>query len=747
MKTKTRAKSPFSGLIKAVRRVRIAKPFTALAGKVRGVKLVNPVPAIVGKVAGVKIANPVPAIAKRARKIKVGKLKVANLFAFAFALIMLSVFVSAVPFGTGDVAISADNSNIELGASASAGVALTIQNLYEGRACVELRTESNYDGIYAVLPKGEFCLAKGQSTKFAMHVNAKDWAGKGAYAINVIMGYRAEGGERGSETEASGTFTEKMKIKVNVKGANSNSGSGSAGSIGILPEQGMEFCKDSYTKEISVYIENNTAKEQHITLSAVSEMFLPSFGENELWLGAWESEEVTLKININRTTAAGYYYVPLYAQAVQAQGQAKRVYSESTVGFGITECSDEAGRPFELSVDAVKYDVEKGAQVSIGFTVKNLLGEKQDIRLSSTGDLPNSLKSYGITLQGGKTYSGKITVKAGETDKTGWHEIALYAWNAKGEEKEFVQVNVGRMHDMRVEVKNNGLEERACSAQDLEVFEIVFSNKGDYEEHVSLHLDNPYETISHDISDSYFGLGIGESKSVYVSVVPGYDAEIGNYEITLHAKAGGGFNEEYELKFRVVEDAGNAGRAEGVLEISGYAGNVSIAAGQEKTLEFTIKNNSAETVENITIRLWGLGNGVYFPTTRITSIAPFGSATVSGRIYAAENALPREYDATLEAKGEKYIATAGMRINVRGGAGGSQGAGSGSTGGNSTGQGGGNGWLPAGITGFLNLANPAVLGAGLAILMLLTIIYLVLLLGSNKKTGYGLPRRIMVRAR
>ena len=89
----------------------------------------------------------------------------------------------------GDVALTADYTAVEIENSDSIGIALKVANSADEEACVSLHTESNYDGVYAKLPKSDFCVVGGQSLEFAVSVQAKDSAEKGGYEIEVIAEY------------------------------------------------------------------------------------------------------------------------------------------------------------------------------------------------------------------------------------------------------------------------------------------------------------------------------------------------------------------------------------------------------------------------------------------------------------------------------------------------------------------------------------------------------------------------------
>lgn len=634
-----------------------------------------------------------------------------------FAVLLAAVSVSAAEVRQGDVSMSADYTHVEIENAGVIGVTLKFENFSNEEACIELRTKGNYNGIYAELSDREFCLAGKQKTQFALAVHAEDWAESGMYEIEVIMNYAGAPG-----TEEIAGFEESVKIEVEVL---------RTGSIELLPNQRMEFENTGYTKSIPVYVYNNTGSGQKVGLYAESAQFMPEFktrdGTGVLWIEAGERTEVALEIHINRTTENGFYEFPIYAKTNNGS------YVERKVEFEVVGTTEDI--MFEFDVDRRNYDIQKGGMIEIGFKVKNLSNEALEINLSSTGRIHNGMYETKINLGAGETYRGYAWVKAKELQEYGPYDITLYAWNADQKEQAVVVVKVLKSHEVEMVLLNDNIKQRICNVGGVEVFEVLIINKGDYTEDIGLYMDNDYETIGHDISEDDFELGAGKEKRVYIAMSPAYDTPVGQKKVYLRMETRSGIDKKIELNFEVVN--GEAGKTSGTLVISDYGGLIYINAGEERTLEFTIENNSPNRIENIQVRLYGIGARVYFPALYIKGIDAWGSETVSGKLVVADNAVPKNYNLTLQVSNEDYIATEKIDLRV-----GRKEGGSGSGNGDE-GSGADNSYF-AGLAGLANLFNGGITGIGLVILMLLTIIFFVLLLGSNKNR---VPRRFIVRAR
>jgi len=404
-----------------------------------------------------------------------------------------------------EISISANYDEVNIEKSDNIGVMLNISNSSDEKICVELTPYSNYEEISAKITGNEFCLNANESTAITLSITSTGLAEEGAHYIDVELDYN--------------TTTITKRINVNIE---EDTG------IELDAPSRKEICKIGYTKSINVTVRNLTGERQDITLAGESELFLPYFEPMEVRVDAGEERNVELKININDTTELGYYVIPIYARTDDH-------YVERDVGIDLIYCEE---KPFEIIASTACKDLNKSEEAEFNFTLHSLINEDQIVNLTVYGDLKTDLNHTSLILKAKDYNHSFFTVTGRSSDLNGEHDMTLYAYSNKGnDEKEFCAEIEGD-HVIEMIVENNNLEQRACSATDKEIFEVLVKNKGDFEEEIFLSIDNPYESIGTDISDEEFLLGPNSTKTVYVTVNPAYDASIGPKTIFLNLVTG-----------------------------------------------------------------------------------------------------------------------------------------------------------------------------------------------------------------
>ncbi|MFH1587164.1 MAG: hypothetical protein ABID38_04865 [Candidatus Diapherotrites archaeon] len=790
-----------------------------------------------------------------------------------FAVLFAVLFATTV---SAAISVSANYDTVNMEAADNIGVMLRIENLSsKDKACVELTPYPSDDELGAKIAGNEFCLNPNEYTEVTLSITSNGLIENGSYFVDV-------------EADSNSIVIIK-RINVNIE---ENTG------IEIDAPSREEICKTGYTKSIWVTVRNLTNSRQDITLAGESELFLPYFEPMEVRIDAHGEKKAELKININDTTETDFYTIPIFARTDE-------FYVERDVGIDLVECEV---RPFEIIANTSCKDLNKSEDVKIYFTLHSLINEDQVIDLSLVSDLKVDLNHTSLILEANDYNSSHFVVTGRERDLNGEHKMTLYAASMKGyEEKEFC-VEIEGSHGIEMFVNNNNLEQRACSATDKEIFDVLIRNKGDFDEEIFLSINNSYSTIGVDISDEEFILGAHSEKTVHVTVNPAYDAPLGPKTIYLNLKTGelkdykwlntdlnqevvvkaydfsedveedtikmelenvdydidddeltfdddngeirlkptkkfrqgqiinaklefedeeenrfqlefdynittrdmefyrfGFWIEEFdrtidgdtiefivngktytpdspqlsfnstakkitftptapfelgeEMEFRVelestwgddyfYEGKINAGadffvtnrpdkilisqplyfnivepeyeRQEGGIEVLSYPQEIDLNAGSSKLLTFTIRNPTNTAMQNIRVKLWGLGSRVYFPESSLSSLEANETREINGRIEADETAPGKTYNLTLEITSDRYVVTRDVLLRV----------------------------TPAGtvaeedeFSGIVGLAigvGLGLAGLGLLILILLVVTYIIFLLLKSAKNN---PRR------
>lgn len=547
-----------------------------------------------------------------------------------FITAILILLIATVALGQ-SILVSADYDYVNIEKRDSIGVILTIENLSDEKVCFELNTDTDYEELSAVILADEFCLNRNERTKVTVTIISSADAEEGEYNVEIRIRYNGE------------ELTK--NIKVNILDLERVE----------LESQYRVFYKEGYTKKIPVEVINRSNQPVEVILTAESELFIPNFEPYEMMLDPYEEKTSYLIIHINETTKLGRYTIPIFARIADA-------YIERDASFELVE--KEEAPTFSLVVLDNTIRMEKGEEEEVRFYIRNLLDEEQSIRLSAISELPTELEQYYIDLGPNEREYSHLIVKARESDEGKEYEVKVYAWNSKHEEQEIIEVEVRSEHEIEVNIFNNNIEQRVCSVADLEVFEVEIINKGDYDEELTLSIENSYETIEVNISDEEFDLEKGESKTVYIAVQAGYDTELGNKKFYLIVEnEAGGIDIREPLYFKVIE-AGQEDLIEGVIAVVNYPEKIKLGQGEEKKIAITIRNPTNEDIGSVRVKLYGIGSRIFFPTVYLSGLKAGETKTVYGNLKALSNALLKNYDLTLEVRSDKYITTKRVRLEI-----------------------------------------------------------------------------------
>ncbi|VVB99582.1 Uncharacterised protein [uncultured archaeon] len=602
----------------------------------------------------------------------------------AFILLAVLPGSASAEISNADVNFSAGTDFLSLEPGQDTGVMLSISNNTFDRHCY--RIEASLGGNDAkqsieMSRPGPFCLNGKETTRFSVIATAKRDAFFGNYTISLAL-ESDNGSTLASETIAATIDSPATPIEI---------------------ERGGQYyiCNEPYTKEVPVIVYNGSSGQIDVSkLTAENSALMPEFEDAGTTIPANSSKELTMKIHLNDTTPAGDYRI-----SVSAFSQGRETKSEITLG--LQDCLESS---YRISVTPEKRQMKRGESREYNIRVYNETDKEQEILLGAEGPagINAELGSERLFIAPNGARETTLTVTASDNAEFGKQEITLIASGRKGEKTKKINVEITREHVLSLYAKDNSFDLRQCSVSASEAFEVEISNSGGYTETVYFSTDNPDPKINARLSDSTMTLLKGETKKIYVFVVPGQEAKIGTHYVTLVAKASGE-EERLDLKFRVI-----AAQVPGIIEITSYPKEISVDAGTDKQIMFTIANRGSEKLQNVRLKMKGAGNGIYFFPNDGISIEAGQSAEIRAKVHAVDTNENSTSFASVEATSGDAKDSKGVTMKTIG-----------------TGQSGaqpGNGSL---ITGLLNLTGSSLTAVAI-IIVLATALFVAYVAGTRK---------------
>ncbi|GEM_PF-3835269 len=625
---------------------------------------------------------------------------------------ILPIFLAITLLGSFAFAQSADGgfslekNTVSLSRGQSVGIALTITNQSGAQSCYTVSGILGYEqkrNVEISGSQGQICLNAGESTTATITVTALG----NAYFGNYVAGIQLAG-------TGTGTFTKNLMVNV-LDFGNSYYGQGSGGYDGQIGLQRLSpylICRDDrFSAKIRLLVSNNGPTPANLSISGQHELLLPEFKYPDLALNSWASQEVEMEINFNSTTAPGEYRIP-----VRASLNGTLVQRE--IAISLQDCQKNF---FDLTVNPGSISLQRNGSAGFYATIANRTADTQTINVSADSDIPLLLDATSVTLGPYQSRQVYMVATARDDQNDGAHEIAVYAWNMDENEQRTVTAYVAGEHKITLWAQNNDFDARICSPGSGQSFEVTVYNSGTYTENVSLYIDNPDRAIGTKLSVQNFTLAKGQSKKAVVAALAGNDAQKGRHTINLRAYASGYPQSSQSIGLRFTVADANPGAMPGALEIASYPKSIELPAGSEKGVPIVVANNGTLPLENVKVRITGLGDGVSFGTLGIGNIAPGKSSTALGKISAGENARAGTYFAKLEISADGgYFESRDATVKV-------------SKAQAAAGQGQSNSGAKTPIGGFIVLGgkNPVLAGGAVILIFLAAIILVMTLLDSG----------------
>ncbi len=546
----------------------------------------------------------------------------------------LNVAVSGAPEAVA-ASLSVDRQEAAMESGRTISFRLTAENNSGKNNCYTASTvigTGDRHDIKAEISEEGFCLASGESTDFTMSVSSPAGGMTGTYEIEARI-----------EDSKGKIATASALVEV----------VDDEGALNIERTGSYYVCREPYRQEVSVRLENNSSRAQNISLNAENAILMPTFEFADTKLRHGESDEFAMAISTSALTELGEYTIPVFITS-------ENYYVEKEIRIMLTECGKNT---FTMELEPQKISLKKGGSQQAKIVLTSLVNYDQEIFLSADGNLILGLSEMKVMLKAKASKAAYLEVKAPENANDGKYYARVYAWSTEKSVRKTLEVAVKPEHGITLSAENNDFGARICSANNGQTFAVTVSNTGNYTENISFKLDNRNSEIQAVLSDKRMELEEGEDKIVYVFIAPSYSAEPGDYRISIAGKSSNA-GDSQELRFRVVETAGDIQK--NVLQILSYPTEISLQPGEEKAIQFSIRNPTGGDMRNVKVTIYGAeGGAIVFPAS-FSLLKAGETKEISRAVTALENAGDREFDATLEVKADGYITVKAIKIKVGG---------------------------------------------------------------------------------
>jgi len=547
----------------------------------------------------------------------------------------------------------------------SIGLQFRLKNTGFEEECVDLWAEVlDFDQeayIEASLSRESLCLNESESTNITLTIRTEN-APKGLYEILLEA--------------VSDQDTAAAEISIFVGGEPEIE-------LVAFPN---DLCRGRQ-ETVNVLVRNNSDEFKQVELQAENEMLLPYFEKSSISLMPLQERYVELRVHPSPFSAVGRQYVSMFAvsdyEAVKER-----------IAIDVEDCDPEEKADFSVRVSERCFIVEKGVDERIYFEVRNKEEEEQKVYFSVGGDLTARLETGSAWLEENEEREFYFDVKLANNARVKDYNVVLNVWNSRHSVEKQLCVKPEKEHSTNARLEENYLRVRQCESI---VFTLILENLGDYTEDFYLSLENPYSEIEAELSEEDHSIERYDKKRVYVNVNALPDSVEGSYTISLEIETDDETFEK-ELNFKVLKKE-HEEPATGGLSITAYASTVKIALDDKKPFIVSVKNNSADEMENISISLTGLPESASATAENGISLQPGQEKSFELEVLT-ENTPEGEHSLVLETENPDYRSTRPVKLFVE----------------EKAGE--GNGFF-AGLTGLFAAGGSALLGlAALAIIII-----------------------------
>ncbi|MDP2974410.1 MAG: hypothetical protein Q8N60_05135 [Candidatus Diapherotrites archaeon] len=543
-------------------------------------------------------------------------------FVFLMAFIALLIASNA----SAQISLTPSIKQVYLSRNDSIGLQFELRNSGTGRTCIELSTGQNDAYIKTDLSADQICLNESETTNTTLAIRTVN-APKGLHSITLL----GQSGNGDTNAVVSVYAAEEPEIE--------------------LVAYPNDICAGN-EEQLNVLVRNNSNEFKQVQLQADNEMLLPFFKPSSLSLLPHQERYVKLVAAALPSLKGEEYTVSMYA--ITGDETVKE-----TVELRIVDCEEEE-TGFSLKVPSGCISVEKEKDRKVFFSVKNEKEEEQLLEFSVSDELPVSLQTDSAWLEAGIERQFYFTVNIPSDSDVKDYNLSISVSNNGHSIEKGICIRPQKIHLAYVTVQGNDFGIAECGSA---VFRILLENAGDFSERFQLSLVNDNnDSVNAVLSEKDVTVEKHGSKIIFVNVSALQEAELGDYKIELSVKTSSKTFKE-ELRFSIEGEEEPVEPELPELEIASYPSGITMDENSEKTIFVSIRNNSEETIEGISIKLSSLPVGVAVTSESEISLEA-GEEQQLELILKAAAGKAGEYSISLRAKNNDYSATKAIRLIV-----------------------------------------------------------------------------------
>lgn len=249
---------------------------------------------------------------------------------------------------------------------------------------ITIRLSENEEELSASVDSDEFTLNSGEETDIAINVSTTSRIEEDDYRIDVRV--------------TSDGITKTLPLKVNV---------GDDGRISFKLESGSSFCNDTYTRELSVEIENNTSDDfENIFLDIVDSPLGATIEPQDINLRHGQQKSVKIKVNLDPSSTLSDDYIII----VSASPEDQPFVSYGRIAFEVNNCATSNNQSFSLTWNKPSGPWTKGKQYDVNFNIipAGSGTQRVDINVWTSSPMPIQYALTEYTLEN-KTTRTRVT--------------------------------------------------------------------------------------------------------------------------------------------------------------------------------------------------------------------------------------------------------------------------------------------------------------------------------------------------
>lgn len=541
---------------------------------------------------------------------------------FAVLLVLVAPAAHAFPFTAG----VNGPANLSLVEGLTATIPIDINNVDFQSHHVVITTSSNSGFVDADVILDEFDMAPYQFTQVGVSISASEDAEHDTYVVNVKVLMD------GQETTIPVTVYVGTNPFLTVNPFSKN------------------VCGGEFVENLTVSVKNNAAHIQSALIHAEQPILFPTFEDENVSLGAGETQLVMMAVNVSPQNA-GTYDGTITART-------NEVIVVRPFSVKVNDCPAPIPKTISLELPKKPKDLVKNQDNLIPIKVKNLTDVPQSVSIFTDSDIPAG--TIEATIGPKETATLNLVFTPGYDVPAGSHPVQVTA----------IASGYSTSQTMTLKVLPIDLLEwqSITSAYNLnrgqtKTIALILHNRGDSTQNVSFAMQHAIPGIDFTFNPAAGSVEKYKSIVVQVSISVREDTSVTRVNTNIQA-IGSKSTANAPLAFNV----GNANESDTqLLEFVSVPKFVQMGKDAHKEIVVTIQNTGDESISGVHFKLGGVkGASISVVGPANTVIAPHEAKTITLTLVTQEDTLEGAYSPILIAEGKNALGTAPFSLQVGG---------------------------------------------------------------------------------